>query len=368
MLAKFAVKNYRGFKEKIELDLSHPANYEFNDFAIKNGIVKNGIVYGPNGCGKTNLGLAIFDIVNHLSQKMRHPDYYSKNFVYAGAPNYFVDFEYTFKFSSIELFYCYSKDTKGELRKESLSVNGIELFRRAESKLSIDSKTFPIANDMKRQLEINVSNVSILGFILMYVPIDDKDSYLIKLKQFVDSMLWFRSLRQNEFIGLETTPTQLEEFVISNNYIKDFQDYLEKVSGQKYHFVNQSNKDKQLVCEIDGHIALFSVVMSLGTEALLLLFYWTKKLDSASFVFIDEFDAFYHFKLSTEVCRLLFQSNCQLFLSSHNTYLMANTLLRPDCNFIITDNKIKPLNECTDKDLRFGHNIEKLYRGNIFAV
>ena len=32
------------------------------------------------------------------------------------------------------------------------------------------------------------------------------------------------------------------------------------------------------------------------------------------------------------------------------------------------DGKIKPLCDCTDKELRFGHNIEKLFRGNTFKV
>ena len=72
MLAKFSVKNYRGFSERIEWDLATPNNYEFNTEVIKDGIIKNGIIYGPNGSGKTNFGLALFDIVNHLGQKWRN--------------------------------------------------------------------------------------------------------------------------------------------------------------------------------------------------------------------------------------------------------------------------------------------------------
>ena len=44
MLVKFAVTNYRGFADRIEWDLSKPSNYSFNTFAIKDGIIKNGIV------------------------------------------------------------------------------------------------------------------------------------------------------------------------------------------------------------------------------------------------------------------------------------------------------------------------------------
>ena len=58
MLVKFAVTNYRGFANRIEWDLSKPSNYSFNTFAIKDGIIKNGIVYGPNGSGKSNFASA----------------------------------------------------------------------------------------------------------------------------------------------------------------------------------------------------------------------------------------------------------------------------------------------------------------------
>lgn len=79
MLIPFAVINYRGVEKRIELDLSHPNNYSFNTFAIKNGVVKNGIVYGPNGSGKSNMALAIFDIVIHLAQKWKKIDCYNNS-------------------------------------------------------------------------------------------------------------------------------------------------------------------------------------------------------------------------------------------------------------------------------------------------
>ena len=73
MLTQFAVTNYKGFKHRIEWDLSHPSNYSFNADAVQEGVVKNGIIYGPNGAGKSNFGLAIFDIANHLSHKWKKP-------------------------------------------------------------------------------------------------------------------------------------------------------------------------------------------------------------------------------------------------------------------------------------------------------
>ena len=115
-------------------------------------------------------------------------------------------------------------------------------------------------------------------------------------------------------------------------------------------------------------MVVFDEIASTGTRSLQLLYYWLQKMSTASFVFIDEFDAFYHYKLSFEVCKRLFNLNCQVFTSSHNTYLMTNDLLRPDCNFILQNNIIRPLQACTEKELRFGHNIEKIYKAGAFHV
>ena len=366
MLTKFAVKNFRGFAERIEWDLSQPSNYSFNTYAIKDGAIKNGIIYGPNGSGKTNFSVALFDIVNHLTQKFKKPEYY-QNFVFGGDSSLFVDFEYTFRFEKHEVDYQYSKNIFGILVNEALTVDGVEIFNRTMNALNLDEKQFPINKDAKRNLQMNANSISIVNYLLTSYPLA-KDHYLIQMRNFVDSMLWFRCLKVNEFMGFDNMGTILDEYIIKNNLVKDFSDFLEKVSGQKFVFVKSRETDKMLFCKIGNGTIAFDVIASTGTQSLKLLYFWLKKMGNASFVFIDEFDAFYHFKLAFEVCKQLFNLNCQVFTSSHNTYLMTNDLLRPDCNFILQDNKIKPLQACTEKELRFGHNIEKLFRAGAFSV
>jgi hypothetical protein len=169
-------------------------------------------------------------------------------------------------------------------------------------------------------------------------------------------------------MGFDNVATILDEYIIKNRLVKDFADFLRKISGQKFEFVQSRTTDKILFCKIGNGVIAFDLIASTGTQSLKLLYFWLKKMNEASFVFIDEFDAFYHFKLAFEVCKQLFNLNCQVFTSSHNTYLMTNDLLRPDCNFILQNNKIKPLHACTEKELRFGHNIEKLFRAGAFEV
>ena len=366
MLIKFAVKNFRGFAERIEWDLSQPSNYSFNTYAIKDGVIKNGIIYGPNGSGKSNFALAIFDIENHLSAKWKKTDYYT-NFVYTGAPNSPVEFKYQFKFGNDIIDYGYSKNSIGLLLSESLSVNQKQVFKRDEKTFEIDENQFKIDAAIKENFKQNVNSVSVINFLTASFPFS-QDHYIVKLVLFVNSMLWFKNLDNREFIGLETASFNLEEFIIQNHYVDDFAEFLAQVSEQHFKFVDPKEGDKNLYCEIEGNTIPFLLMASTGTQALELLYVWIKRMSAASFVFIDEFDAFYHFKLAFEVCKQLFNLNCQVFTSSHNTYLMTNDLLRPDCNFILQNNKIKPLQACTEKELRFGHNIEKLFRAGAFEV
>ena len=158
----------------------------------------------------------------------------------------------------------------------------------------------------------------------------------------------------------------LDAYIIQNNLVEDFRRFLSEVSDQLFDFVKPNSNDKVLYCRIGNSKIAFHEISSTGTDSLELLYFWITKMGEAKFVLIDEFDAFYHFKLSRNVCRRLFALNSQVFLTTHNTMLMTNDLLRPDCNFIIKDNKIRSLSDSTDKELRQGHNIEKLYRGGTF--
>ena len=82
---------------------------------------------------------------------------------------------------------------------------------------------------------------------------------------------------------------------------------------------------------------------------------------------IDEFDAFYHFELSESVEKYLKEVNgVQIFTTTHNTDIMSNDLLRPDCYFILRDNKIKAISDLTEKELRLAHNLQKMYKAGAF--
>lgn len=90
-------------------------------------------------------------------------------------------------------------------------------------------------------------------------------------------------------------------------------------------------------------------------------------MENVSLVYIDEFDALYHFGLSKEVQKLLNKlKGVQIFTTTHNTDFMSNDLLRPDCYFLLHGNKITTRSKLTDKEIRKAHNMQKMYMAGFF--
>ena len=74
------------------------------------------------------------------------------------------------------------------------------------------------------------------------------------------------------------------------------------------------------------------------------------------------FDAFYHFELSESVQKKVNEIiGVQIFTTTHNTDLMSNDLLRPDCYFLLKDNSIKAISELTEFPAFPKDEIEKIY-------
>ncbi|GHU94667.1 hypothetical protein FACS189479_07660 [Spirochaetia bacterium] len=111
MLNKFSVKNFKGFKDELVLDLSKTRIYEFNTECIQNNTVNKAIVYGYNGVGKSNLGLAVMDVVLHLTDKTKRIELYG-NYLNGDSTSDLAEFIYWFKFDESTVRYAYGKKVR----------------------------------------------------------------------------------------------------------------------------------------------------------------------------------------------------------------------------------------------------------------
>ena len=366
MLKKFSVENFKGFKEKITLDIGSPNNYNFNSELIEKGCVTKGIIYGINSCGKSNLGLAIFDLITHLTEKeklLRSYDFYLN----MSGRKSFAEFEYTFVFDNHEVIYHYCKTDVNTLKMESLSIDGKEVIYY--DFLSRDGFTLLEGSDTLNVSIKNESPISRVKYVNNNSILADTEENQVfkKFINFVDHMLLFYYLDSRGYEGFMNGSESIAEGIVNSGKVKDFENFLRE-NGIEYNLYDcEVDGKKAIYCHFDNKDADFFKIASTGTRSLALFYYWYIRMEQASFVFIDEFDAFYHFELSESVQKRLGKiSGVQIFTTTHNTDLMSNDLLRPDCYFLLKDNKIKAISDLTEKELRQAHNLQKMYKAGAF--
>lgn len=366
MLKRFSVENFKGFSSKLTFDLT-AGKYDFNTQLVKNGLVNKGLIYGPNGSGKTNLGIAIMDIARHLSDNQQLDNNYIGNFKNLDHTNSDVVFEYVFQFDDFEVEYSYKKNNLDSLVEEKMKVNGRDYLSYNYK----DGKgvAYPEAT-MPPNTALPDNRLSIVKYIYRNT-LSTENIPLRKMVDFVQNMLWFRCLSEgNAYAGFTVGIDQLAEQFYRGDSLKDFQDFL-KEFGLDYDLeLNRNGQHILLAKYSNGKIKVpFTTVISTGTGALWLYYYWKKTaFDKASFVFLDEFDAFLHFDASRNILKAIGKDErFQAFLTTHNTLLLDNDLIRPDCAFVIENGSICSLPSTTKRELRYGNNLGKLYVAGEFA-
>ncbi|MDY3756580.1 MAG: AAA family ATPase [Treponema sp.] len=367
------MSNFRAFENAITIDFSATANYEFNKEAVKDGIVKTGIMYGKNASGKSSLGLAIFDIVANLTDNfVNHGNYV--NYSNRKTKDLRVTFEYKFEFDNIEIIYSYSKVDIRTIMSEKLSIGGRTLIEYDKT-VNEDSIIIAFTGAEHVNIELRKLNFSALKFIKSNVILaeNEENATFNKFYTFINKMLLFWSLETREFIGYTpVSGSPILDTIIKRNHFADLQKFFQEAGFEDelaHSLINGS--EKLLIKYSENESIDFGLACSSGMSSLLLLYYWLEDVSDPefcpSFIFIDEFDAFYHYELSYFIIEKLKSYNCQVLLTTHNTSIFTNDLLRPDCYFICSKDKIENAHNATVKELRFGHNLEKLYRGGTFS-
>ena len=387
MLTKFQVKNFKKFNDNLVFDLSKKGDYDFNEEVIRNNNINFALIYGSNGSGKSNLGLAIFDILFHITDYSKEVQILYENYLYGnGILSDRAEFTYNFLFDNHNVEYRYTKKDFENLIEEEFKLDGKTLvYMNREKK---EEKIYIPEGDTLKIEGFFDANLSLIKYILKNSIIETQ--ILEKFNNFINKMNWLRSLQRNNYMGYPLKNNsiigailgvnEIEKLDISidekeekfNKNVKELKEFLleggidlnliqSERDGKRDIFVKYQSLEKE-----ERLIRLWDILSS-GTFALLSLYNFYKRIEDNSLLFIDEFDAFYHYRLTKLIVKKLKeQKNTQIILTTHSTNLMDNELLRPDCYFIIKDNKIKNLPELTNKELREAHDIEKLFKSGVF--
>ncbi|SUT98560.1 Predicted ATPase [Actinobacillus lignieresii] len=372
MLKKFSVYNYRQFNETLEFDLT-ASNYTFNTNCIKRNLVKLALVYGENGVGKSTLGWAIFDLVSHLTDNENNTP--TENILNAFSKEKYANFKFEFSFldeyeKSKELVYEYQKDERNTLISEKVMI-GDELV--LDYQLNQPFFTNLTGTEHLNRNINPVQNLSAIKYIYSNSSLDRRNynnAIFSKFMDFVGHILYFRSVFEGKvFAGYNKGLNNIEQDILTNGNLKGLETFLSDF-GLNLQLINVRQLNKSVIgVKMGDKVLPFFDIVSTGTLSLTFFYYWWQSIkeNKIPLLFIDEFDCSYHFSLSEKMVEKLKQlPDTQVILTTHNTNLLSNELIRPDCGFVIDGKKIKSLNHLTQKEIREVHNLEKLYQAGHF--
>ena len=371
MLKSFSVKNYKNFKDKLTVDFSATGSYRFNPDCVDNGLISKMLIYGRNATGKSNLGSAIMDVQGVLFGYRPNAEV----FLNADSDDKDAFFEYEFLLGKDLLKYSYRCDEKRQLFEEQLTLNDKNVFKIdfENNKYDINLKlvnaetvVIDVYRNMIEDSKQQESEEKQLPFLrwLANNAAFNSNSPIIRLCNYVRSMR-MQSIRFN----MEKLPAvsydSFYDLLSKNGNLKDFEEFLNEM-GIKCQLILEPLPDgkNELYFKHKRPIP-FAGNASSGTIALMNLYRTIiVPASMASFFYMDEFDAFYHYEMSDKVIRFIKSHfpKCQFVMTTHNTNLMTNRLMRPDCLMILSEyGTITALCDATERELREGHNLEKMY-------
>lgn len=382
MLRKFELKNYKNFKDNIVIDFGKVGGYHFGTDCITDNTISKVLIYGRNSTGKTNLGKALINIgITLYGYKIMSE---GGIFLNADSEEENALFVYTFKFGEDEVVYRYKRLSETELEEEELSINGMEIFScyyKDNFSMTCDNVYLGIENTTLDRFiqtigseddneEYSGQQIPFLRWIIFNVAIK-KDSLLLKLADYVKNM-FMMTVGGGLGIRIRRAYDRFFESLEDEEELKKFEEFL-NFMGVECELVLKKLPDGQneLYFKHNKLIPFYENASS-GTVALMNVY---RRLiiaaKNTSLMYLDEFDAFYHYEMAENLVKYFKQMlpNCQIILTTHNTNLMTNRLMRPDCLFVLSrSGKLTALCDATTRELREGHNLEKMYISGEFEA
>lgn len=372
MLKRFTLRNYKNFRDKIEIDFGNIAGYQFSTDCITNGVIAKMLIYGRNATGKTNLGRALMDIAYTITAG---PEFMENGvFLNADSVEDYAEFSYTFGFGGKELTYRYTRFSNRKLRDEELIIDGTSIFKcdflnnnyDFRNLTYVDAETANV--DLYKQSvegeetkEENMdSKLPFLKWLISNVALKS-DSVLMNLSNYIRRMIMITVGNERPYRSLRIKDGYLE----NPDKLRDLEEFLNEMGIEcKLVLKKLPDGQRELYFAHEKLVPFYGNASS-GTLALLDLYCrLISRVGDASLVYLDEFDAFYHYEMAKNVIQYFMKKYpyCQIIMTSHNTNLMTNRLMRPDCMFILSRRgTLTALCNATSRELREGHNLEKMY-------
>lgn len=351
MLCQFSFKNFKSYKETTTFDFQATSIPEFSESLLKSekadALLPVGVIYGPNGGGKTNLLLALSCLISTVVKPIYELEKAREKIIIqqkiSAAPFYFNEISRKMPTE----FEVYFRQEKNEYRY-NLSICGDDIVEESLYWKSIGGKRTGMVFDREGAeitLGASINKASINRSVNPKMPYLSFLAINYDIPVIVEVQKWFESCIVKNYAN----PIADRQIMFSDDesyrkkIVRALNDVDIDVSGYRY---DEENHELYTQRMIEGKIYELSFNdESDGTKKMIAaLPVILLALQEGRLVIIDELDAKLHPKLLRYVISLFKNKNvnkkgAQLLFTSHDMTTMKNTVFRRDEIWFAAENE-----------------------------
>lgn len=368
MLAKMYLTNFLSFKERTEIDLT-ASKYSIlgKTNVYKSEILKGALFIGPNASGKSNALKGLSFIIKMIKREGVSFNRYRCLF----SDNPIITIEYEFIFESKKVEYVIEYNIQTNSISENLKIDEITVLKRTGNTGELRIGQSVTTDD---QVDSETLFLRTASFNTGRFP---QEPTLRKLMDFLQNSYIVDEYNWDARVG-STITRYAEEFGVEkiNKYLTAF----------KYDFSMEYGSESEgaglkLTLGADNKMVFLKrksfpfpnvlINESQGNQVFAdLLPHLIRVIENAGMLIVYEFGNSFHNKLAEKIISFFMENakNSQIFITSHHTNLVSNSVFRPDQINLITflntsGSNVKRLSQFKPREAQ---NLEKMYLGGMF--
>ena len=368
MLAKMYLTNFLSFKERTEIDLT-ASKYSIlgKTNVYKSEILKGALFIGPNASGKSNALKGLSFIIKMIKGEGVSFNRYRCLF----SDNPIITIEYEFIFESKKVEYVIEYNIQTNSISENLKIDEITVLKRTGNTGELRIGQSVTTDD---QVDSETLFLRTASFNTGRFP---QEPTLRKLMDFLQNSYIVDEYNWDARVG-STITRYAEEFGVEkiNKYLTAFQYDFSMEYGSESEGAGLKltlGADNKMVFLKRKSFPFPNVLIneSQGNQVFAdLLPHLIRVIENAGMLIVDEFGNSFHNKLAEKIISFFMENakNSQIFITSHHTNLISNSVFRPDQINLITflntsGSNVKRLSQFKPREAQ---NLEKMYLGGMF--
>ena len=368
MLTKMYLTNFLSFLDRTEIDFTASKYNVLSETNVyDNTILKGGLFIGPNAAGKSNVLKGIAFLINMIKGDGASFELYRCSF--SSRP--FVALEYEFDFLNKKVVYKIECNVKTKNISEEVLIDDAWVLKRegAKGELRIGES---ISKD--DQLDKDTLFLRTASFNTGRFP---QEPVLRKLIDYLNNSYYVDGYNRGVSWGKCITK-YVDEYGVEkiNKYLQEFNydffiEYGSTSTGEGATVSVGSNEKivffkrksfpfpSDFYGESQGNQMFANMLPNL-----------IRTMENPGMLIFDEFGNSLHNKLAEKIVKFFMKNaeKSQLFITSHDTNLISNSVFRPDQINLVTFNESKgsKVTRLSKFKPREAQNLEKMYLGGMF--